>query len=313
MIKIILQFLVLTAIFSGIAGAQVINAPSNLEAEPEEFSYIKVKWDDNSNNEQGFYIERSYTGDTSVAWETIGSAGQNADRFLDYWVTNNVRYYYRVYAYAGNLRSDYSNIADTIAIIDTANIPLAPSNLILTDSTPTSITIEWQDNSDNELGFIIARREEGQMLFQYIDTVGLDILTYQEVGLTPDNVYYYKVCSYNTFGLSDFTNTVAGRTAKSTNIVSQNVKIPEGYFLGDNFPNPFNPSTNIKFSITEKSFVKLVIYNSSGKEVDRLLNQSLLAGTYQLKWNAENQTSGVYFYRIETENFSAIKKMILIK
>lgn len=305
--------MLLAAFLSGTAGAQVIIAPSNLEAEPEEMSYIKVKWDDNSNNEEGFYIERSYTGDTLVPWETIGSAVQNADRFLDYWVTNNVTYYYRVYAYAGNLKSDYSNIAYTTAIIDTVNIPRAPSNLILTDSTPTSITIQWQDNSSNELGFIIARREEGQILFKYIDTVGLDILTYQEVGLTPDNVYYYKVCSYNTFGLSDFTNTVTGRTAKSTNIVMQNATTPEDFYLHDNFPNPFNPSTNIRFDITEKSFVTMIIYSSSGKEVDRLLSQSLFPGTYQVKWNAVNQSSGVYFYRLETENFSAIKKMILIK
>lgn len=313
MIKIILQILILTAFFSGMTGAQVINAPSNLEAEPEEFSYIKVKWDDNANNEEGFYIERSYSGDTSVAWETIGSAVQNSDRFLDYWVTNNVTYYYRVYAYAGSLRSAYSNIAFTTAIIDTALIPAAPSNLILTDSTPTSITVEWQDNSNNELGFIIARREAGQLLFEYIDTVGMDILTYQEVGLTPDNVYFYKVCSYNSFGLSDFTNTVLARTAKSTNIVSQNVIAPDGFFLGDNFPNPFNPSTNIKFGITERSFVKLTIFNSAGMEVDRLLNQNLFAGTYQVRWRGERFSSGVYYYRLETDNFSEVKKMILIK
>ena len=313
MFKIIFKILLFTAIFYNAAGAQTIIAPSNLQAEPEELSYIKVKWNDNSDNEQGFYIERSYVNDSAAAWETIGSAGQNARQFYDYWVTNNVTYYYRVYAYEGNNRSDYSNIAYATAIIDTVNIPMAPSNLIISDTTSTSITINWQDNSSNESGFIIARRTQDEVTFRYIDTVGTDILTYQEVGLTPDVLYLYKVCSYNDFGLSDFTNTVSAVTTKSTNIVAQNISTAQSYFLGNNYPNPFNPETNIKFAVTERSYVKLTVYNSLGIEVERLIDQSLTPGTYLVKWKAGNFASGVYFYGIETDRFSEVKKMILIK
>ncbi len=313
MFKIIFKILLFTVFFYETSGAQTIVAPSNLEAEPEDFSYIKVKWDDNSNNEEGFYIERSYVYDTLVAWETIGSVNQNIRQFFDYWVTNNVTYYYRVYAYAGSERSEYSNVAYTTAIIDTVNIPRAPSDLYIADTTSTSITINWTDNSSNELGFIIARRTQDEVLFSYIDTVGADILTYQEVGLTPDNLYFYKVCSYNNFGLSDFTNTVYAVTSKSTNIVAQNISFAESYFLGNNYPNPFNPSTSIKFGITERSYVKLTVYNSTGQVIENLIDQSLTAGTYLVKWNAINYTSGVYFYRIETGSFSEVKKMILIK
>lgn len=313
MLKIIFKILVFTAIFYNAAGAQTIIAPSNLEAEPQELSYIKVKWNDNSDNEEGFYIERSYVNDSSASWETIGSAGQNVRQFYDYWVTNNVTYYYRAYAYAGNVRSDYSNIAYTTAIIDTSIIPRAPSNLIISDTTSTSITINWQDNSANEYGFIIARRTQDEVTFRYIDTVGTDILTYQEVGLTPDVLYFYKVCSYNGSGLSDFTNTVSAVTTKSTNIVTQNSSFAQSYFLGNNYPNPFNPVTSIKFAVTERTYVKLKVYNSLGKEVERLIDQNITPGTYLVKWNAGNYASGVYFYGLETENFSEIKKMILIK
>ncbi len=313
MFKIIFKILVLTAILYNAAGAQIIIAPSNLEAEPEELSYIKVKWDDNSDNEEGFYIERSYENDSSASWETIGSVGQNGRQFYDYWVTNNVTYFYRVCAFAGSLRSDYSNIAYATAIIDTNNIPRAPSDLIISDTATTSLTINWQDNSTNELGFIIARRTQDEVTFRYIDTVATDILTYQEVGLTPDVLYFYKVCSYNDFGLSDFTNTVSAVTTKSTNIVTQNTSFAQGYFLGNNYPNPFNPETSIRFAITERSYVELKVYNSLGIEVDRLIDQSLTPGTYLVKWNAGNFASGVYFYAMETENFSEIKKMILIK
>lgn len=313
MLKIILQTILIAIVFYSSLRAQTIIAPSDLEAEPEEFSYIKVKWDDNSLNEEGFYIERSYSPDTTSGWEAIGSVGQNSRQFFDYWVSNNVTYYYRVYAYAGAERSDYSNIAFTTAIIDTSIIPIAPSNLIITDTTSTSITINWEDNSDIESGFIIARRKQDEVVFKYIDTVGTDILTYQEVGLTPDNLYFYKVCAYNDFGLSDFTNTVSTYTQNSTSIVNQTNLISESFYLGNNYPNPFNPSTNINFGITKSSFVKLKVYNSIGREVDVLLSRRLQPGSYNVIWNAENYTGGVYFYRLETENYSETKKMILIK
>lgn len=299
--------------------SQTINPPGDLEAEPEELSYIKVKWDDNSNNEEGFYIERSYTPDTTVAWETLGRSNQNSEQFLDYWVTNNVTYYYRVYAYSGNIRSPYSNIASTVAIIDTNIIPHAPSDLIVTDIKETSITITWQDNSYNELGFIIARREINEITFRYIDTVQTDVLTYQEVGLTPDNIYQYKVCSFNQFGLSDFTNTVSARTNKSTSIINTISEIPDGFFISDNYPNPFNPETKIKFAIAENSIVYMEIYSITGARLETLVNSELPAGTYEVIWNASEFASGVYFYRTRVifnkgrSEFRKFNKMILNK
>jgi hypothetical protein len=184
---------------------------------------------------------------------------------------------------------------------------------MITETTPVSIAIQWEDNSDNENGFIIARRIENEQLFQYIDTVEADVLTYQEMGLTPDVVYFYKVCAYNDYGLSDFTNTVSGRTEKGTNIINNVSEVPVQYFLGNNYPNPFNPGTTIKFGISVKAFVKLKIYNSLGMEVENLIYQNLNPGTYEVRWNAQNFNSGIYYYRFETDGFIESKKMLLIK
>jgi len=233
--------------------------------------------------------------------------------FFDYWVTNQVTYYYRVYAFSGSVNSGYSNVAFTTAIIDTINIPKAPSNLVVLNTTPTSITIGWNDNSQNEQGFIIARRRSDELLFRYIDTVAADILTYQEVGLTPDNLYFYKVCSFNSFGLSDFTNTVSAMTIKSTSIVIQTTIFADQYKLFYNYPNPFNPVTTIKFEIPEYANAALRIYNSAGKEVETLLKGNFSPGTYSVIWNASAYSSGVYFYSLETGNFKEVKKMILTK
>lgn len=89
--------------------------------------------------------------------------------------------------------------------------------------------------------------------------------------------------------------------------------VPSKFFLSQNYPNPFNPTTNIKFSLPEKSFVRLKIFDSRGREVSNLLNQSLSAGTYKYDFTLETLTSGIYFYKLETEKFTETKKMILLK
>ena len=85
------------------------------------------------------------------------------------------------------------------------------------------------------------------------------------------------------------------------------------YELAQNFPNPFNPSTIIRFSIPEKANVTLKIFNSIGQEVATLLNGEITAGNHQVDFNASKLSSGVYFYRIDSPSFTSTKKMILIK
>ena len=94
------------------------------------------------------------------------------------------------------------------------------------------------------------------------------------------------------------------------NISTENPTIFE---LSQNYPNPFNPVTNIKFQIPEAGFVKLSVYNILGREVVTLLNNKLDAGSYNYDWNASNYSCGVYFYKLEMNEFSAVKKMILVK
>jgi hypothetical protein len=89
--------------------------------------------------------------------------------------------------------------------------------------------------------------------------------------------------------------------------------IPDKFVLNQNFPNPFNPTTTIRFSITETDLVTLKIYNSIGEEVTELVNQILPTGGYTVDWNAANIPSGVYFYTLTTNNIRDTKKMILLR
>jgi hypothetical protein len=90
-------------------------------------------------------------------------------------------------------------------------------------------------------------------------------------------------------------------------------EIPYEFSISQNFPNPFNPVTKIKFQIAYECFVKLAVFNILGKEVETIVSQTLSAGHYEAELDAGNYASGVYFYRLETENYSDSKKFILIK
>jgi len=78
-------------------------------------------------------------------------------------------------------------------------------------------------------------------------------------------------------------------------------------------PNPFNPSTTIKFALLEDSKVRLTVYDLAGREVVTLVNHELKAGNHSVTWNAEGFTSGIYLVKMETPSFSATKKVTLVK
>ena len=90
-------------------------------------------------------------------------------------------------------------------------------------------------------------------------------------------------------------------------------EIPQSFSLYQNYPNPFNPNTTISYSVTQDGFVKLAVYNMVGEEVATLVNNTQKAGKYDVTFNASKLSSGVYVYRIEAANFTAAKKMILLR
>lgn len=107
--------------------------------------------------------------------------------------------------------------------------------------------------------------------------------------------------------------TVYKYTTEPIGIRPISSEIPKGFLLNQNYPNPFNPKTIINFKIPFSNYVKFVIYDALGRELTALVNEKLKPGVYEVSWDASNYPSGIYFYKIITENFALSKKMILIK
>jgi Secretion system C-terminal sorting domain len=106
---------------------------------------------------------------------------------------------------------------------------------------------------------------------------------------------------------------VYGDTSTIVSIRQISSEIPNKFSLSQNYPNPFNPKSNIKFQIAKTGYVKLVVSDALGKEVTALVNEKLNPGTYEVEWDGTNYPSGVYFYKLITENYSETRKMVLVK
>jgi len=96
-------------------------------------------------------------------------------------------------------------------------------------------------------------------------------------------------------------------------VIQLDINAPIDFVLNQNFPNPFNPSTNISFTIPKATHVKITIYNKIGERVGELVNKNLEAGSYSYSWNASKQSSDIYFYELQTDGYRSIRKMTLIK
>ena len=128
--------------------------------------------------------------------------------------------------------------------------------------------------------------------------------------------YFWRVNATNSLGTSDWS-VIWKFTIRETGISVISSEIPSEYMLFNNFPNPFNPSTSIRYSIPYRppgnTFVTLKIYDVTGKEVAMLVNQNQKPGTYEVTFGANSVSSGIYFYQIQAGSFMQTKKMVLIK
>ena len=131
--------------------------------------------------------------------------------------------------------------------------------------------------------------------------------------------YYWHVCAMNASDTGDFSAPVSITTGDTVETgINTFGEIPHSFVLYQNFPNPFNPTTNIKYQIADFGFVSLKVYDILGREVEMLVNERQAPGSYSVNFNAAGLPSGVYFYRIDVvgesrKSFSSAKKLVLVK
>jgi len=124
---------------------------------------------------------------------------------------------------------------------------------------------------------------------------------------------YITVGGTRTYGAGDWDIWIIKIAPDTLTNVKKRNEIVNDYHLFQNYPNPFNPVTTIKYQIPKTGFVILKVYDVLGKEVATLVNGKQGAGSYEVEFDGKDYSSGVYFYKLVTDDYSNVKKMILIK
>jgi len=151
-----------------------------------------------------------------------------------------------------------------------------------------------------------------------------------------DSVYCNKIQKSNYFALSPsltkngntlffavkysdttriyFSNMIVDENGEIVNVAeNKNNTVPNKYYLSQNYPNPFNPITKISFTIPKYSHVTLKVFDVLGKEISTLVDKGYIAGKYEVEFNGNNLSSGVYFYTLNADDYRETKKLLLIK
>ncbi|HEV2827379.1 MAG TPA: fibronectin type III domain-containing protein, partial [Pyrinomonadaceae bacterium] len=184
-------------------------APSNATATATSSSQINVAWTDNSNNDDGFTIERCQDA-SCTNFAQIAQVGANTTSYPDTGLAANTSYRYRVRAFNNGGNSAYSNTANATTL---QTPPNAPSNLTATAVSLSQINLAWTDNSNNEDGFKIERCEGASCSgFVQIAQVGAGVTTYSDMNLSLLTTYTYRIRAFNSAGNSGYSNTASATT-----------------------------------------------------------------------------------------------------
>ncbi len=178
-----------------------LQAPDNLTTKAVSPSEVDLEWNDNSDNEDGFKIERKVSGGM---YTVIATVSADTTTYKDTGLNDNTTYYYRVKAFNEQGESGYSNEANATTP-QSQTAPNAPTNLTATVNSCTEVTLSWTDNSDNEEHFVIERKEEGGT-YAKLATVDPDTTTYTDSTVEEGKTYYYKVKATNSTGNSGYSN-----------------------------------------------------------------------------------------------------------
>ncbi len=224
--------------------------------------------------------------------------------------------YYKTGNWTGESATTYSTISNLKIWFDADSLlpaeyhdPIEPEKIRITAETVESVlagdsvrVFQYRDQKiDNRAWYYLKGK------FTYRGWMGdVDTSDPQFIEETNNPIYWRQKLKF-------VPDTIIYDSDQVASNLSPEETLPGQIELGQNYPNPFNPSTNIRFSLPEASKVQLSVYNSIGQKVETLANQRMNAGSHSVTFNAGGLPSGVYIYRLKTNDFSQSRKMLLVK
>lgn len=243
----------------------------------------------------GNYIQR--TGSYNVN-------GFGSHTFIGEELSANTKYYWRARTYKNGSYFPWSNVWNFTTGSRPSTSLISPASNATNVNRP--VVFSWMFVSGAHYHLFIRPSGGG--------TTEINVGTannYTWNGSSVNTTYYWKVRPDKES--EGYTTGERSFTTRATGITNISTEIPPEYKLFDNYPNPFNPTTNIRYAIPKNGFVNVVVYDGLGREVETLVNQNQQAGTYQVTFEGSSVSSGVYFYHLTSGDFRAVKKMVILK
>jgi len=220
-------------------------------------------------------------------------------------------FYWRVSAKNAGGTGSWSGAWSFTTIIEKPTVPTLAFPLNNAAGLTQPVIIKWRKSLRVERYEVLVSTSNTFGQITYRDTLQTDT-SVTVSGLVRNTTYYWKVRAKNAGGVSDWSDVWNFKT-RDTTTQTESEFTPKEFSLGQNFPNPFNPSTTIEFSIAIAGQVSLKIFDMLGNEVEVPVDEDMNAGTYRITFNAIELPSGIYFCRLQSGEFTATKKLILIK
>jgi len=188
-------------------------------------------------------------------------------------------------------------------------LPSAPTLVYPTGLVDTSaVEFSWNMSDPIVLRYWFEISIDNQFTNSFIDSTVTDT-TYLYSNLNYGQSYWWRVKAYNAMGWGEFSEV--GSIVITD--VEDEKQLPDEFNLSQNFPNPFNPSTKINYSVPQSSQVVIKVFDVLGNEIESLVSEEKSAGTYEITWFVKSLPSGIYFYRLQAGDFVQTKKMLLMK
>jgi photosystem II stability/assembly factor-like uncharacterized protein len=228
-------------------------------------------------------------------------------------LNNNTTYYWRVSATNQAGTSAFSAVWNFKTVVSP---PVAAPTLLSPPNGATNQTLtpnlDWNDVFGTQGYKVIIAVDSFFNTLVLDTTITPSQLTIPAGKLNGSTTYYWRVRGFNIGGFGPWSLTFRFRTGP-IGITQLGNEIPKEYKLYNNYPNPFNPVTKIKFDLPKASFVTIKVFDITGRQVTELVNKDLNAGAYETSWDASGFASGIYVYRIQASSFTSVKKMVVVK